>query len=636
MKDSIVQNIAHKLFLARSDELEYELVEHEFSLLLKEKPDGYYLKDNRLIFSSYEDRNFYIAHHHFSEIDSDNIDAGNLIILTAFNIWKNSLRGDQSTAGLFLSLYEDKIDIWQALLESERNLYEVSSLADQFIKHIKEIDIQALFTFFSTVYKRDNQYIGIYSSLEQRLTNYPKKCHEIINKYHLDINPDTRHLYNIALFSLKKENYTTVIDILLCDIAINDSTLSSQSLWVLGKIVEKNHIKYREGEIIQIIKSSISSPISTISNAAVQAAVDTVDKSSEIRLVIRDLIDSNNQKVFESLSKKLYTERLLTSHTDFPFWMSRICEAAINNNNLHDLIFNILSFLSKDESKHELLTELIFIMIKNNSILEKSQTVETFLYNIVKYPNLINELFTLSLVGEKTESTIFSCLLATHLFVHRSEHILECSLDTINNFTEKDFIFLVRRILGFISNEEQLTSLTLSLLKVKNSEKRTYSLVKSVVVNEIAVDYPGHVISEIKHRKENIKGQRNKLKKLYNEMLTEIDSYITSLTAIPRIKELEPSSMLVRAFQKEKDKVMARKNDLWNEDSLVSQIASRINLKAGIGSFYYNDYNNSGYSEPSYLHTFSSSYSLPRRYVMDNVGYDIYLAQFRCAKKDAV
>lgn len=49
MNDNIVQNIAHKLFLARSDMLEHELTEQELSFLLKEKSEGYCLKGNKLI-----------------------------------------------------------------------------------------------------------------------------------------------------------------------------------------------------------------------------------------------------------------------------------------------------------------------------------------------------------------------------------------------------------------------------------------------------------------------------------------------------------------------------------------------------------------------------------------------------------
>lgn len=634
MKDNIVQNIAHKLFLASSDALEHELTEQELSLLLREKSKNYCLKDNKLIFSSYEDRDHHVVRHYFSEIDSDCVDAGEKIILTALNIWKNSLHGSRTTAGLFLSLYEDKIDIWQALLAFEGNQYKLRLLADQFIKYAKNLDIQTLFTFFSTIYKRNNRYIGKYSSLDERLTNTPQKCHEIINKFHSNIKSDTLHLYKIALLALKKVDYSIAIDILLCDTAKNDSVLSPQSLFILGSVVEKSDIKYRNSEIIKIIKNNISSPISTISNAAVEAAVFTIEKLSEIRFVIRKLLDSKNQTVIESLSNKLSTEKQLTSHADFPFWMSCICEAAIKNENLSGTIFDIFSFLTKDESKHNLLTDCLFIMIKNDSISEDSRAVEIFFNDVINYPALLNKLFTLTLIDENPKNTIFSCLVSTYLLVHRSKHILECSLDVINNLTEKDFIFLVRRILGFISNKSQLMSLILSLLKVKNSEKRTYTLVKEAILNEIAMDYPGYVIDEIVRHKKNIKDQRNKIKNLYNEILTEVENYISSFTVLPRIKELEPSSMLVHTFQKEKDKVMARKNDLMNEDSLVFQIASRIHLKAGIGSFHYNDYNDSGYSEPSYLHTFSNSYSLPRRYVMDNVGYDIHLSQFRCAKKD--
>lgn len=81
---------------------------------------------------------------------------------------------------------------------------------------------------------------------------------------------------------------------------------------------------------------------------------------------------------------------------------------------------------------------------------------------------------------------------------------------------------------------------------------------------------------------------------------------------------------------------MAKTQEAINEGSLVFKIATRIQLKAGIASFYYNDDFGSGYSEPSYLHPFSSSYSLPRRYVMDNVGYELRTIMLKTAKKDAI
>jgi hypothetical protein len=131
-----------------------------------------------------------------------------------------------------------------------------------------------------------------------------------------------------------------------------------------------------------------------------------------------------------------------------------------------------------------------------------------------------------------------------------------------------------------------------------------------------------------------LKTKNNKIIKLYDDILNEIDIYISSFTALPRVKELEPPSFIAHAFQKEKHRVMTRNNDLHKENSFIFEIASRIILKAGVGSFHYNESNKKGYSEPSYLHEFSSSYSLPRRYVMDNIGYDISIAQYRCAKKD--
>ena len=44
MKDNLVQDIAYKLFLSDSDEMEYELTEQELSFLNVEKSEGYCLR----------------------------------------------------------------------------------------------------------------------------------------------------------------------------------------------------------------------------------------------------------------------------------------------------------------------------------------------------------------------------------------------------------------------------------------------------------------------------------------------------------------------------------------------------------------------------------------------------------------
>jgi hypothetical protein len=338
------------------------------------------------------------------------------------------LRGNRTIAGLFLSLYEDKLDVLQLLLTSERNPYEITSLADQFIKHTKKKYTHTkLFSFFSSIYKEGNQYEGLYSSLQERLSNSPQKCQEIINKFHSDIQSDTIQLYSISLFSLTKKSYTTAIDILIYDIEKNNSILSPQSLWIIGRVVEKSDNIYRSDKIFDIINQAISSPIPSISNAAVQAAVDTVGRISEISFIIRELLESNHQEIIGSLSRKLPITKQLTSHPDFTYWLLCICKAAISNDALNDSIFYIFSSLAKDKTKHRLLTDCLFIMIQNNSISDKNKKIEIFLHELIKHPDLLNKLFTLTLVDENPESPVFSHFVATYLFVHRSKHLLECS-----------------------------------------------------------------------------------------------------------------------------------------------------------------------------------------------------------------
>ncbi|HII3266918.1 TPA: hypothetical protein ACY3HQ_003291, partial [Enterobacter hormaechei subsp. hoffmannii] len=415
-----------------------------------------------------------------------------------------------------------------------------------------------------------------------------------------------------------------------------DVILSPQALWILGRYVEVNNIEYRNNEIKLIIQEKIASPVTDISNAAIQAIVNTVDKIPEFCEVILNLLKDKNIKAIALLCQKIATAKKLQSHADFPDWINIICINSGDDIELRGLILHILSSLTEDETKHHLLINCLFVMIKNASIVRKSQELESFLYHATKSTELMNEIFTLALIDDTPEISEFSQLLSTYLMVNDSSNSLSYSLPIINNFTERDFIFLVRRTLGYITNEKHLMSSILSLLNIDNANKRTDKIVISVISNEIAIDYPNYVIDVIRECKNKIRNKRNRLLKIYDEILVRTEDYLNSLKIYPRVKEFEPPSAYVLSFQKERNKVMTKNQEAINEDSLVFKIATRIQLKAGIGSFYYNDNFGTGYSEPSYLYPFSSSYSLPRRYVMDNVGYELRLAMFKTAKKDTI
>ncbi|MGV1620261.1 hypothetical protein ACVSSV_19340, partial [Klebsiella quasipneumoniae] len=182
------------------------------------------------------------------------------------------------------------------LTTSTRNHYETTSLADQFLKHTKNIETKVIFRFFSEIYNKSNGYIGTFSLFSDRLSEDPSKCHEIIKEFYLTIKQDVLFLYNIALFALQKYDYSSAIDILLGDIEKNDVILSPQALWILGRFVEINNIEYRNDEIKLIIKDKIASPVTDISNAAIQATVNTVDKIPEFCQIIHKLLIDNHTK----------------------------------------------------------------------------------------------------------------------------------------------------------------------------------------------------------------------------------------------------------------------------------------------------------------------------------------------------
>ena len=70
---------------------------------------------------------------------------------------------------------------------------------------------------------------------------------------------------------------------------------------------------------------------------------------------------------------------------------------------------------------------------------------------------------------------------------------IELGLDKerLDGLETEDLLFLARRMLGYVHDRAQLTSLALSMLLSNEPEKRIYPVLHALLIDEIGYDYPG-------------------------------------------------------------------------------------------------------------------------------------------------
>jgi hypothetical protein len=215
----------------------------------------------------------------------------------------------------------------------------------------------------------------------------------------------------------------------------------------------------------------------------------------------------------------------------------------------------------------------------------------------------------------------------SYLKVHEVKP-LAFDIAEIDKLDEDGLIFLCRRLLGFIIDEEHLISFMLSLLGVTEAEHRAYPLFADIVVVEVGYDYPSATLANLRlilEKTEN-EGERH----LLSEVVAAIERFVADLERLPVAKELWPPTRLARNFALARDKAMRRSNRAAHEKSFMAQIAKQIPIKGGTGFFSYLD---GAYTAVTQMTTISASMTLPRREIFDPVGQALHRFNFQCAKR---
>lgn len=632
MDSDLIESIAYKIFIDRNSNLEYELAEHELALLSTVSFNGVHIDASCLIFESLQVTEKFVADYCYKEITRKNNDIEYLIASKAYFLWQCGLSKNSTVSGLFLSLFEDHIKVLPLLFLSDKSSYEISVVADQYFYHTKYINTDDVVMFFSYLYDRNDRGCDSFELLINRLSDNQNNCLNIIAYVQGNLEFGSVLLYSIALLALSKVNYEKTIDIALHDATSLNERITPQAIWILGGLLKNDANLYKRADILsELMKSSVASS-SAISEMSINSIVNVLEFSYELREYISKLLNSSTSARL-MLSKKLTFSKKLKEVKEFPLWVDSICKNVSSNIEILSNVSYILSELIEQPEYHSLLRVCLSKLMFIDSIESQHDALDYLMLGIVRNEALANHLLTLALSDERPQLAKLAVMILLSSTVNSLKYKPQFDTSIIESFDEDSFIFLIRKMLGYVTDEKYLFSLVTSLLNVSNYQSRTSGFVKQVILKEILIDYPLFTKDEVFILKEKCDKRKRFLMEYYDEIMECVNIYVNNLNKLSMTKEFESDSKSQSAFLKERNKKMAQDDEIHNQNSFISRIATRIPIKAGIGTFNYNDFNDAGYSQPSMLHTFSSSYSLPRRYIIDNVGHEITTINYKQCQK---
>lgn len=212
---------------------------------------------------------------------------------------------------------------------------------------------------------------------------------------------------------------------------------------------------------------------------------------------------------------------------------------------------------------------------------------------------------------------------------HHSRTELRLDKGRLDGLATEDLLFLARRLLGYVHDRAQLTSLALSMLLSNEPEKRIYPVLRALLVDEIGYDYPGSTAAACRKAAET--ASTDSQKEFLLMVAETIDLVVNAQSSLPMLNELRPPTRLHRLFARARAKQMNESVEEASKDSIWRQIATQITIKAGRGTFSYRDAN---YGPSMKLSSMSHSIELPRREAFDPIGNSIRHLGFRLAKRD--
>lgn len=213
--------------------------------------------------------------------------------------------------------------------------------------------------------------------------------------------------------------------------------------------------------------------------------------------------------------------------------------------------------------------------------------------------------------------------------VHKVQGI-KLGKQELKRLSHGDCLYVCRKILGYVINPDQLCSLCFSILDKSPQDKKIKGLVYSVFKSHIGENYPGKTIEFMKDVSAHTKSKNRKI--LADQIVRDLESTEEVRNSLPSLKEMSPARQKYQRIMYEKQVKMGQEMEHAQKDSIISQLATKIYLKHGTGSFHLAG---DQYSEVSKLGAYSTYMELPRSEVMHPVEAAMERFGFRIAKRDS-
>lgn len=648
-----IGNIALTLHKQRSKNLEIEVSE-DFEITGDVDAVLYEKIGQKLIFKSLEARNRVLAESIFHLYFKQEINAIQLFKIASFLYGKEIGHNSLASAHL-LELVSRKNDIFElavrAIPESENIFFDILHPLENAFTFItpKNVRVESIISFMDAQHKLTESDIAgsrFYLTLERWLKDNKSLAEELYEKT-VGIDSDNYVMINLsamALMALANRDLEASVRLTISNFETENIARKKSVLHCIGRLLFEYYDKLKisdQEQLKRILIDALKEESEEIQYIAIHSICRLLHLASFFDSCLYELAIQGHKSALQGIVQALSTQQeKMIEQGKFSFWLNSLF--SLDYESLHSLDYTFGRIIFYSSEIQDCIIEFIEKWAEKNKelILERNENYAfDYLLNytikqIYDNDEFLSYLITKWLLHKDHALAHYAENILRYMFTHRSQKEVSLDLKQVNDLSDSEFFFLISRILGYVTlDPKQLLSLMLSLLNINHDLFiRNIPSITDTLINFIGRDYPSQTVQALQKFKETLNDQSD-LVKYIDQLIGHIQAWIDQLDKLPRIKELSPSNSLCHKFYSAKEKQQRAQNKKADEASILSQLMSRVPVKAGKGFLLYRD---GEYMESSPFHKMSFSYTLPLGCVYDEVGYHINLINFRTLEKEKV
>lgn len=604
-------------------------------------PTGYVWSDTAIEFQTLAERNRHVAEHTFKQLREHLVLEPDLIYERAYELWRDEIGHVDQASGRLLGMAARELDI--LTLGSQRirrgeDVFTVLHLVEATLPFMDAVNKDSLIDFCEAKYERTrNDLAGgsVHGALETWLTVRPEQAIELHTRVLGSLTDASASLLSNSVVAIAKSNFAMAIELANVD-AVHTSPLRARiGIWTLGRLLLEEHAPAeKRADVAALVANLIKTKDGEHRVQAVRAACNAMHSNSMFDVLLKRLATDGDQDVLCGVATALFMNTgAMLAKGDIHEWLDLMTGLAPDAKAaIHDLDSAMARLLTQAVNVPVVVTVLTKWVTKHGQRTAIDETVadlfHTTLSKLSRREAEWTAFVTDWLLSDKQEHAV--CLAGVLMnLLHRESSPLYLDSQRLDALDPADLLFLARRMLGYVHDRGQVTSMALSMLISRDAKNRIFPVLRALLVDEIGYDYPASTVDACRATAES--STSADVKAFLGHVADNLEQIDKAFRGLPRLNELKPPMKLRRLFTLARHKQMSDAFEEAQKKSVLRVLATEIPIKAGRGTF---SYSNASYGNSMQMSSISHSIEMPCREVFDPVGNAIRLWGFRLAKRD--